>query len=90
MMIRKRRRDHDGRRIDDALRQILGEREVVLELQMRSVLFAGRTEGNDDDGVRREEPFGIGPREIAQPPAGFRRLYLGENGGRGTEQRCKR
>jgi hypothetical protein len=89
MMIGERRCDDDGGCVDNALGEVLGECQVVLELQMRPV-FCGRAERDDDDGVRGENPFGLGPGKIAQASAGFRRLCLRHSDGKGTKQRHKR
>ena len=75
VVVQGRGHDHLGG-VDDPLRQVLGEREVVAQLQVRSVLLGGGAERHDDDRVGTEDAFRLGPCQIFEPDAWRRRVPL--------------
>ena len=74
VVIRERRGRDDVGELEDAAGEVVGQRAIVLELEVQAVLQRGGAERQDDDGFRREALFGHGPRQLGQPDAGDDRL----------------
>ena len=62
-MIRQRRCDDHGGRVDHALGQILGEGQIVAQLEVRPVLLAAGAERDEHDRLGREDRLGLLPRQ---------------------------
>jgi hypothetical protein len=56
----------------DALLEVFGHEEVVVELEMAAVLFGLGAESDDDDGAGSEDVFGFVPGEIFEKNGGVR------------------